>query len=195
MSKLLYLIRHGRALHNDNYLKYGEKTFYDSRYKDTRLTSIGHGQSIFLNKNWKELHNIDLVLVSPLYRSLQTAENIFNGINLPIIALEDLREYPYNSQTCNYRTNKITLENNFPSIDFNNISVIDEKFNIKETETMNSLDKRISNIKNYIKNRKEEKICIVGHSIFLEKMKDNKISFIEKGEKELEHCYPYEYRI
>ena len=195
MSKLLYLIRHGRALHNDNFLRYGEKTFYDPKFKDTRLTSIGHGQSNFLNKNWKEIHNIDLVLVSPLYRTLQTAENIFKGVDIPIIALEDLREYPYNSQTCNYRSNKVILENDFPIINFNNISMIDEKINIKETETIKSLDKRISNIKRYIKNRNEEKICIVSHSIFLEKMKDNKISLIEKGEKELENCYPYEYKL
>lgn len=195
MSKLLYLIRHGRALHNDNYLKYGEKTFYDPKFKDTRLTNIGHGQSNFLNKNWNKINDIDLVLVSPLYRTLQTAENIFKNVDVPIIALEDLREYPYNSQTCNYRSNKITIENDFPHIDFNNISVVDEKFNIKETETIQSLENRIMNINKYIQNRKENTICIVSHSIFLEKMKDNKISLIEQGEKELEHCYPYEYHI
>tara|TARA_A100001015_G_scaffold287846_1_gene358051 strand:- start:1069 stop:1656 length:588 start_codon:yes stop_codon:yes gene_type:complete len=195
MSKLLYLIRHGTALHNDNFLKYGVKTFYDPKFKDTRLTNIGHGQSNLLNENWNKINDIDLVLVSPLYRTLQTAENIFKGVNVPIIALEDLREYPYNSQTCNYRSNKITLENDFPHINFNNISVVDEKFNIKETETIESLENRISNINKYILNRKENTICIVSHSIFLEKMKDNKISLIEQGEKELEHCYPYEYHI
>ena len=195
MSKLLYLIRHGRALHNDNFLKYGEKTFYDPKFKDTRLTNIGHGQSKYLNKNWNKINDIDLVLVSPLYRTLQTAENIFKGVNVPIIALEDLREYPYNSQTCNYRSNKIILENDFPHINFNNISVIDEKYKQKETEKIQSLENRIMNINKYIQNRKEKTICIVSHSIFLEKMKDNKISLIEQGEKELEHCYPYEYHI
>lgn len=195
MNKLLYLIRHGRALHNDNFLKYGEKTFYDPKYKDTRLTNIGHGQSNFLNKNWNKIYDIDLVLVSPLYRSLQTATNIFKGVDVPIISLEDLREYPYNSLTCNYRSNKIVLENNFPHINFNNITIVDNYINQKEVETIESLEQRIMNVEKYIKNRKENTICIVGHSIFLEKMKDNKISLIEKGEKELEHCYPYEYNI
>ena len=35
MKKLLYLIRHGLAKHNENFLKYGEGTFFDPKYVDS----------------------------------------------------------------------------------------------------------------------------------------------------------------
>ena len=77
MSKLLYLIRHGLAVHNENFLKYGEKTFFDPKYVDTHLIEEGVQQSLQFGKTWQNIDDIELVLVSPLYRTLETATNIF----------------------------------------------------------------------------------------------------------------------
>ena len=103
MNKNIYLIRHGEAQHNINYLKYGSKTFYDINFIDTKLTPNGHKQSSNLNKLWKNINDIEIVLVSPLYRTLETATNIFKNYNIPIISLEDLREFPNTKHTCNKR--------------------------------------------------------------------------------------------
>ena len=79
MSKLLYLIRHGYALHNELFLKNGcnPLIFRSSEVFDAPLTQYGHDQSIQLGYNWKNKHKVELVVVSPLMRTLETAMNIF----------------------------------------------------------------------------------------------------------------------
>ena len=104
MSKLLYCIRHGLAEHNINYSKYGLSTFYDPNYVDTSLIPEGFQQAIELRNNWKQLNSIELVIVSPLKRTLQTAVELFKDHPVPMIALECVREYPMGLQTCNKRS-------------------------------------------------------------------------------------------
>ena len=190
MSKLLYLIRHGLALHNENFLKYGEKTFFDPKYVDTHLIEEGIQQSLQFGKTWQNIDDIELVLVSPLYRALETATNIFKNKDVPIISLEELREYSIGQHTCNKRSSKDILMLNFPHINFDDIKGGDYLWTT-ESEGILSLEKRINNIKNYIKKRDEKVICIVSHTQFLEKMKYNKISLMEKGKSEIDHCFPY----
>ena len=186
------MIRHGVAQHNDNFLKYGVRTFYDPKFVDTKLTSIGHLQSKRLNKEWENINNIELVLVSPLYRALETANNIFIKKNIPIISLENLREFPMGKHTCNKRSEKNKLIKDFETINFDNLlSNLDLLWNPTEEETILSLEYRIENIKDFIKGRNETNICIVSHTSFIEMLKDNKMSLIEKGESEIEHCHPY----
>ena len=191
MKKLLYLIRHGLAKHNENFLKYGEETFFDPKYVDTHLIEEGVQQSIQLGETWQNIDDIELVLVSPLYRTLETATNIFKNKDIPIISLENLREYPLGQHTCNKRSSKELLIQDFPNIDFDDIKGADYLWKSDKGEEISSLEKRIDTIKNYIQKRNEKTICIVSHTIFLEKMKDNKISLIEKGESEIDHCFPY----
>tara|TARA_B100001123_G_scaffold58228_1_gene62627 strand:- start:529 stop:1113 length:585 start_codon:yes stop_codon:yes gene_type:complete len=190
MSKLLYLIRHGLALHNENFLKYGEKTFFDPKYVDTHLIEEGIQQSLQFGKTWQNIDDIELVLVSPLYRALETATNIFKNKDVPIISLEELREYSIGQHTCNKRSSKDILMLNFPHINFDDIKGGDYLWTT-ESEGILSLEKRINNIKNYIKKRDEKVICIVSHTQFLEKMKYNKISLMENGKSKINHCFPY----
>ena len=190
MSKLLYLIRHGLALHNENFLKYGEKTFFDPKYVDTHLIEEGIQQSLQFGKTWQNIDDIELVLVSPLYRALETATNIFKNKDVSIISLEELREYSIGQHTCNKRSSKDILMLNFPHINFDDIKGGDYLWTT-ESEGILSLEKRINNIKNYIQKRDEKVICIVSHTQFLEKMKYNKISLMENGKSKINHCFPY----
>jgi len=193
MSKLIYLIRHGVAQHNDNFLKYGKQTFYDPKFKDTHLTSIGELQSKRLNSEWTNIDDVELVLISPLYRTLQTANNIFMNKDIQMLSLEDLREYPMGKHTCNMRSNRKILKNDFPNINFNLlVSDSDILWDPNTEESITSLEYRIEKIKEFIKNRTEDKICIISHTAFIEKMKDNKISLLENNENEIKHCYPYQ---
>ena len=191
MSKLLYLIRHGLAVHNENFLKYGEKTFFDPKYVDTHLIEEGVQQSLQFGKTWQNIDDIELVLVSPLYRTLETAANIFKDKDVPIISLEELREYPIGRHTCNKRSSRDILMYDFPYINFDDIKGQDHLWKSDKGEDISSLKKRIYNIKKYIQKRDEKIICIVSHTKFLEKMKYNKISLMENGESEIDHCFPY----
>ena len=89
----LYCIRHGEATHNVLYEKIGMKAFINNNYYDTKLTNKGFNQSIELGKNWEEKNKIELVIVSPLSRTLQTAINIFKDTNVKIVAYDFLKEY------------------------------------------------------------------------------------------------------
>ena len=108
-----------------------------------------------------------------------------------ISSLEDLREYPIGRHTCNKRSSKKLLIQDFPNINFDDIKDIDYLWKSEKGEEISSLEKRIENIKKYIQKRSEKTICIVSHTIFLEKMKDNKISLMENGKSEIDHCFPY----
>ena len=58
---------------------------------------------------------------------------------------------------------------------------------------MSELMARIQLFKDFIKNRPEKNIALVGHGNFIGQLKDNEIRLIENGEEELQHCYPYIY--
>ena len=191
MKKLLYLIRHGLAIHNENFLKYGERTFFDPKYVDTHLIPEGINQSKKLSSSWGEINNIDLVLVSPLYRTLETATNIFKDKDVPIISLEELREHPIGKHTCNKRSSKELLIQDFPNINLDNIEGEDHLWTSDKGEDISSLKRRISNIKSFIEKRNEKTICIISHAKLLEKMKYDKISLMENGKSEIDHCFPY----
>ena len=113
--------------------------------------------------------------------------------DIQILSLEDLREYPMGQHTCNIRSDRKILKKDFPDINFDNlVSDSDILWDPNEEESMLSLESRIEKIKEFIKDRTENKICIISHTAFIEKMKDNKISLLENNESEIEHCYPYQ---
>jgi len=191
--KTLYLIRHGESEHNILFRKFGKKIFYDKKYYNTKLTKLGHEQSLQLGKTWIDKNKIELVLISSLSRTLQTATNIFKNTNIYMIALDCLKEYPQGLHTVNKRSNKNILEKQFSNIDFSYItSNKDNTWNPNIEEDISNLNKRINEFKSFLSTRKENNIAIVGHNSFIGQLKDNKIPLIENGDVELKHCYPYQ---
>tara|TARA_B100001287_G_C22653526_1_gene516462 strand:+ start:522 stop:1127 length:606 start_codon:yes stop_codon:yes gene_type:complete len=193
MSKTLYLIRHGRALHNDLFHKIGLNAFRIDTTIDSPLTQEGHIQSIELGNYWDKKHNIELVLVSPLMRTLETCMNIFGDINIPMESHEFLREYPIGEDTCNKRSSLSILKNNFPRIEFNLEDDEDTLWKREYRENLDELEMRLDKMINYLKNRSEKNIAIVGHGSFIGQFKDKHIRYMENGDEELKHCYPYEF--
>lgn len=179
MNKILHCIRHGESIHHKQYLKYGSSSYYNYLYKDSRLTDRGHIQSTNLS-NWDELNNIDLVITSPQYRALQTTSNIFENFlgSKKIIALESVREYPLSFQQCNRRSNKSLLKRHFIHINFDEIETEeDNMWSSDRSESLISLENRVCSFLNFIKNRPEKNICLVGHELFINKLVYNKIMF------------------
>ena len=71
----------------------------------------------------------------------------------------------------------------------------DELWSEDYRETIKGLEKRIKLMIKYIQNRKERNIAIVGHSAYLGQFKDYHIGQKENGDKDLEHCKPYEFKL
>ena len=190
MSKSFFCIRHGQGFHNTDFLKYGRAAYYDPEKADPRLTPIGINQAKYLNKNWTDLENIDLVIVSPLRRCLQTAKHIFHGRNIQMIAFEEAREYPMGQQYSNKRSNKSELRKEFPFVNFVNLKTEqDTLWDPNNYEDLHNLATRVKKIKKIIENRPEKNIALVAHSTFLMKLLYNVVD--EDESKELKHCFPY----
>ena len=193
MSQTLHLIRHGHSLHNELFHKIGIQAFRIPQTIDSPLTNEGHLQSIELGQSWSKKNEIDLVLVSPLTRTLETCMNIFGDTNIPIISHEFLREYPIGEDTCNKRSSLTSLKYKFPKVQFNLDSDEDTLWTQDNRESIDELEKRLDKMVRYIHSRSEQNIAIVGHSSYFGQFKDNHIGYIENGDEELKHCYPYEY--
>ena len=108
-----------------------------------------------LNETWEELHNIELIIVSPLFRTLQTARGIFNNTNVfktNCIANDLIIEYPLgDNEICNFRKNKSFLKKNFPNVIFSDVK---EDFDwpvLKEKQ--NDLILRLNKFEEFIKTR------------------------------------------
>ena len=195
MSKILHLVRHGHSLHNELFHKIGVQAFRTPATIDAPLTQEGHIQSIELSHSWSQKKDIELILVSPLTRTLETCMNIFGDTNINIESHEFLREYPIGEDTCNKRSSLTLLKNRYPKVDFQ--LSIDEDILWREDyrETVEELEERLQIMINYLKGRKETNIAIIGHSSFFGQFKDNHISYMENGEQDLRHCDPYEYKM
>lgn len=184
---LLHCIRHGFAQHNNLFKTCGEKAYYMDECIDSKLLDEGIQQAVDLHNNeLNTLSNCDVVFVSPLFRTLQTAEILFTGLDTKIIVCDILKEYPNGLQKVNCRKNKSELVKRFLKFDFSNINEEDISWNKDELETEEELDKRISYFKNkYLGPYFGKKICIIGHNSFLSKLLLNRF-------EEMEHCKIYE---
>ena len=187
-------------LHNKKFIEmnYNVNAFRLPEVIDSPLIEEGHFQSIELSKKWEDKELVELVLVSPLLRTLETAQNIFGDTNKKIICLEFLREYPIGRDTCNKISNISELRKKFPNVDFSNIiedKDIYWKSNEKEMETIDDLDERIKKMKKYLMDKSENNIAIVSHASIMGQLKDNYISLIENGDEELKYCHPYKFKL
>ena len=117
MEKTLYCIRHGYAFHNKLYKYIGERAYIE--FRDTPLLEKGYNQAKMLNKTWKELDDIQLVVVSPCIRTLDTSTFIFQHRNVNMIAKDFLIEYPLGGdEICNKRKDIDDLRYMYPYIQF-----------------------------------------------------------------------------
>tara|TARA_Y100000591_G_C21848490_1_gene710120 strand:- start:1619 stop:2200 length:582 start_codon:yes stop_codon:yes gene_type:complete len=193
MTKLLYCIRHGTALHNVNFDKMGRKAY--TEFFDTPLVDLGKLEAVLLGTTWRDIDKVELILVSPLTRTLDTAKFIFQHHKAPVIALDYLMEHPQAEEICNLRASKDELSLRYPNVDFSNLSdnsKIYWKDELNYEKEMEQLNKRIEDFKNYVKNRSEKKIAVVSHSSFLGQMM---FQVIGDEDNELRHCYPYLYEV
>lgn len=187
MSKTLYCIRHGLAVHNVMYAQIGTRAF--TEYYDTPLLHEGFVQANELGNNWPDKSKIELVVVSPLLRTLQTCVNIFDTSVVPTIAHDSLLEFPFGgNEYCNLRKERSILERNFPHIMFD-IPEFPE-WNI-ERSTSRDLEKRIEKFLEFLQGRSETHIAVVSHSSYLSYFLYDNIDY----NNELHHCKPYIYQL
>ena len=168
MSKKIYLIRHAQSEANAA-LDLDDPTFY----YDAKITMLGKKQALNTQKKLKNI-NFDLMLCSPLTRTLETFSLIFPTPIPNTMILPFIREHLDHS--CDVGKQPSVLQKKFPNFNFNELKdfwwnnniPIDEK--IINLESINDLDKRVNKFKNWINTRTEKKIAVVSHGTFISRI-------------------------
>ncbi|KAM1344952.1 hypothetical protein FF1_034369 [Malus domestica] len=190
--KTLHLVRHGQGIHNVEGAK-NYKAYMKPEYFDARLTPLGWQQVDNLRKHVHERglsKRIELVITSPLLRTLQTAVGVFGGegykdrtdvpplmvanagnserpsiSNLncpPIIAVELCREH-LGVHPCDNRRNISDYQFLFPAIETDE----DILWKADVRETTEEVAARGLKFMTWLWTRKEKEIAIVTHNGFL----------------------------
>ncbi|KMZ56386.1 Phosphoglycerate mutase-like protein [Zostera marina] len=185
--KTLHLVRHGQGTHN-----IVDVEELDEFHFDAYLTPQGWQQVDDLRRHVRSsglFKKVDLVIVSPLLRTLQTAVGVFGGDSYtdgiplmvenvgssdhpaisclncpPFLALEKCREI-ISAYPCDKRRSVSEYRKLFPAIDFSMIENNDDiLWDGVKIETNEELASRGVDFLNWLWSRKEKEIAIVTHS-------------------------------
>ncbi|XVF39696.1 hypothetical protein PTKIN_Ptkin01aG0053600 [Pterospermum kingtungense] len=195
--KTLHLVRHAQGIHNVAGDKDPEAYLSEDLF-DAHLTPLGWHQVDNLRKHVQETglsKKIDLVIVSPLLRTMQTAVGVFGGegykdgidvpplmvadageshrpaissLNCPpFVAVELCREH-VGLHPCDRRRSISEYRPLFPAIDFS-LMESNEDILWKANTRENAEEVVVRGMKflNWLWTRKEKEIAIVSHSGFL----------------------------
>lgn len=168
MTKQIYLIRHAQSEANAA-LDLDNPTFY----YDARITSHGKEQALRAQKKFKNI-DFDLMLCSPLTRTLQTFSLIFPNPISNTIVLPLAREHLDHS--CDVGRQPSILQKEFPYFNFDEVKEFwwnnDKHIDLKEIncESIEDLDKRVLRFKKWIQKRSENKIALVSHGTFISRI-------------------------
>ncbi|XP_038991510.1 phosphoglycerate mutase-like protein 1 [Hibiscus syriacus] len=180
-QKLLHLVRHAQGLHN-----LGAETNRDSltQFIDAALSPLGWQQVRAQRENVSAsgmLQGIEVVITSPLLRTLQTSVGVFGSEEQqedhcgnktstlnhpPIIAAELCRERMRKGRS---RATVGQCRSRFPQVDFSLIeSEEDTLWEADERETNEAVAARGIKFIKWVLGRKEREIAVVSHGVFLQ---------------------------
>jgi len=202
-TKKVYFIRHAEGYHNvatkeagsNSVLLRGDVPANQHPLWDARLTPAGIKQAESLGERLSRRHShghaftaFDLVVVSPLTRTLETAHSIFGPVRAPgtpafldanvvmrggykvplprVLVREECRER-WGRYVCDGRRpiHEIMLE--FPDFDFGELIYDEDVFYTDEREPDEDCCRRAVSFLEWLNKRPEHSIAVVTHSSFL----------------------------
>ncbi|KAL3921042.1 MAG: hypothetical protein SGILL_002959, partial [Bacillariaceae sp.] len=185
VTKIVHFQRHGQGYHNlmgDILRDAGIKPDIDSKdptinpwirpeIVDSPLTETGKWQCE-QQQGVASTLKPDLVVVSPLARTIQTAKLSFAAYtdsvqSVPWIVHEGCRE-ELGVLTCNKRRSLSDIKAEHPDLEFFEMTEEDTLWNPNERESSQSKNERIYDfLVNFIANRDESSIAVITHSAWL----------------------------
>ncbi|KAJ6263479.1 hypothetical protein Dda_2043 [Drechslerella dactyloides] len=179
-SKII-LIRHGQATHN---LK------DDFNQHDPPLTPLGKEQCITLLRDafaageWKDFQNLDFIVISPLFRTIETGFLVFG---------KEIREgvkylvYPEVQETsanpCDTGRSTADLQKLFPRVDFSECDRTNWLIKQHGFYTRDNLPLRAAFVRKWLYERPEKVIAVVTHSGFLRWLTPQDFPHVEPRDK------------
>lgn len=166
--KTIHLIRHCQSIFN--------VPPHDAQKLDPDLTITGIQQAINLGKSFPHLSSIDLVVASPLRRALNTAIHAFGdhvaARQMQIIALPELQELSqWPCDTGSSLANLLTEFREHP-VDLGLLGMDWDSKDGYFAPTERRSIQRVKNARQWLRERPEEDIVVVGHGHCLQLLAD-----------------------
>mmetsp|Transcript_37777 Transcript_37777/g.68851 ORF Transcript_37777/g.68851 Transcript_37777/m.68851 type:complete len:292 (-) Transcript_37777:53-928(-) len=172
-GKLVYFIRHGQADHNvgiEQKALTGSEAFQElaCKHHDARLTPLGINQAKAVNALFAQgtLPMPEVVIASTQSRALGTALAAFSNFNVPIVA-SDLWRERCGTWLCEHRRVRSALAEDFPAVDFSEVTSEPDALWSELRETRKAVDERAKAATAGLLSRAETVIAVVSHSLFL----------------------------
>ncbi|KAF4125521.1 Broad specificity phosphatase PhoE [Geosmithia morbida] len=185
--KVIFMGRHGNGWHNSAETFYGtpawncywaEQTGNGTAYwKDAALTSAGIDEALKANAYFKDRYatqnmpHFESYYVSPLQRCTTTANLTFGDIDLPrqhpfVPTVKELFREGMTPHTCNWRSNKTFIGENFPRYEFEKgFAEHDELWDATKSETGDAQDVRAKAVlDDMFRNDSNTWISVTAHS-------------------------------
>lgn len=171
-QKIVHLVRHAKGAHNAA-AEYDYSAYQREDLEDALLTEEGVEQCFTLAEESQLLAEaVELVVVSPLNRTIQTAIYSFPHLlgRVPWIARPEIRE-TMGKHPCDRMTPVSQKSSQYPDIDFDALDNHEKdhdyyKYN-HEREPLEHIEQRGQRFMQWLKTRPEKEIVIVTHSGFL----------------------------
>lgn len=179
--KRVSFIRHGEGHHNLAQAQWhragkpGEPYTMDNdpefRLMDPELTTLGQDQAVELRSRAANLEDVELIVVSPMRRAIQTALLGFHtaiAAGVPVIAQELCHEIA-GKHTCDKRKSVSELTAEFSKVDFSSLADQEDPYwgdgNVRED--LESIANRGADFVKWILRRPETCIVVATHSTWL----------------------------
>lgn len=141
-----------------------EDEYKNWEWHDARLTDTGKEQATSARAIMETL-TIDVVLVSPLSRTIQTA--LLAIPPGPKFIAEELVRERCGTHPCDKRRSRQEIRTDFPSIDLSPLQSEEDDYWTEERESMEALIGRANKFLAAIRQRPEQNIAVVTHNDFL----------------------------
>lgn len=220
VTKIVHFQRHGQGTHNELYRQWTEKTGVPLDLSETDpkknplllpsiidapLTQKGRDQCARQRSAAGQLDGVELVIVSPLTRALQTAHITFedhlpyNSKGIKWIAHDGIRE-ELGTLLCNKRRPLGETELEFPEVDYtylppygeddvawnDHVAKTSDEDGMARRETTEDMSHRAYNfLVNFLHPRPEREIAVVGHSAWLLAMTGAVLDIGEEEEEDM----------
>lgn len=161
IEKEVLFVRHAEAWHNAT-------RNYD--LPDPALTEDGEKQALALAAvPSPEVLRAQLIVTSPLRRTLQTTQIAFGNAGLPVLVLPMIQEV--GPSPCDTGSEKAALEEWFDKVSLFSFHGLPEGWNLKEgVNCPGRVYERISRFVAWLRQRKETSIIVVTHGTFVKRL-------------------------
>ena len=171
-DKRVHFIRHAQSEHNVRFEMADDELAvrHDASLRDAPLTALGKAQADGLRDEVTALRGIELVVVSPLTRAVQTMLAAFAGHPAPCLVHDLPREHL--QSFCDIGRAPAALSRDFPALTFDHLA--DPWWYVGESavgpfapEPYELLIARVAGFADWLSARPEAEIAVVGHAGFL----------------------------